>query len=173
MTESDLSHYNAEFESNKSSFEREVLSPACKDVNSDIISKNYKSDIEDLQIKTNELKTHSSNFTKSFSPVLQMKNVSLTNHRLQIAIRIRNICNLYESFDDLYKIKSSDRSILDIMKLVQLYTKLNSIIPQYCQIQVCYKIKEDIDQKILNIREIIIETIHNRGFDNLTSFELF
>ena len=102
-----FSYHNREFKScavNAQEFNSELISPS---INKNIVS---------MQNTIDEMKTSSNNFSSTFSPILQMDNVHLLNHRLQIAKNIRKLCYLYQNFCLLYDKKALFKITLLINK---------------------------------------------------------
>ena len=155
---------------NKDQFKKLV---AAENFNAISIPSNINPAVNELQTKIKDLKVYSKNFSESFKSIVQMKNVELINHRLQIATNIRKCCNLYTYFVDLYNKNVLDQSILDIVQLIRIYYKLKHDILPYVKIQVCNEIMKDIDKKIEGVREIIVKKIQYIGFSNLSLSELF
>lgn len=129
--------------------------------------------LNEIQTEANSVRKLTDNLIHSNIHFNHLQNISLTNHRLKIAHKIYNIRNLYRHFCLYYNKEDSDRTIYDIMNLVHIYAKINKDVSQLIKINVCNIIEHDINEKIKDVRQMIIKTIEKRGLENLTCSEIF
>ncbi|KAK8888054.1 hypothetical protein M9Y10_039114 [Tritrichomonas musculus] len=131
--------------------------------------------LEKTKKSLENLKSGIQSFDQYYMPIIQFNEFNIIDRRLKIAYKIRELANLFKIFNIYYNKNANERLISDIMKVVQIFYKMQKLFNQdlFTQITICQKIKNEVEDQFKGVNKMIHDTINNIDYKNLTPKDIF
>lgn len=131
--------------------------------------------LEKTKKSLENLKSGIQSFDQYYMPIIQFNEFNIIDRRLKIAYMIRELANLFKIFNIYYNKNANERLISDIMKVVQIFYKMQKLFDQdlFNQITICQKIKYEVEDQFKGVNKMILDTINNIDYKNLTQTDIF